>query len=199
MHLFFTSLFPITLLMASHLVSATVSKSFKECSQFFYMQTPPAGIRGTSLKWICQKYADKLRYATLYDSSRHLPLYSAYIFKKSDGKRRMDTPWMYEPQVEPQSSTVAITCHFLKRCYMFWGMITFCLKNLIYTRTVHIPGTRIFIFFSQSYFSLHELILLQISLVLVTKDPTAQYKLLITQTCLQTHLYFKDTVWQFER
>ncbi|XP_006807414.1 endonuclease domain-containing 1 protein [Neolamprologus brichardi] len=99
MHLFFTSLFPITLLMASHLVSATVSKSFKECSQFFYMQTPPAGIRGTSLKWICQKYADKLRYATLYDSSRHLPLYSAYVFKKSDGKRRMDTPWMYEPQL----------------------------------------------------------------------------------------------------
>lgn len=64
---------------------------------------------------------------------------------------------------------------------------------------MHIPGTRIFIFFSQSYFSLHELILLQISLVLVTKDPTAQYELLITQTYPQTHFYFKDTVWQFER
>uniref|UniRef100_A0A3Q3JAV2 Uncharacterized protein n=1 Tax=Monopterus albus TaxID=43700 RepID=A0A3Q3JAV2_MONAL len=63
------------------------------------MQTPPAGIRGASLKRICQKYADKLRYATFYDSSRHLPLYSAYVFKKSDGKRRMDTPWMYEPQL----------------------------------------------------------------------------------------------------
>ncbi|MEQ2179045.1 hypothetical protein GOODEAATRI_020471 [Goodea atripinnis] len=82
------------------LVSATVSNSFRDCSRFFYMQTPPAGIRRTSLKNICQKYADKLRYATLYDSSRHLPLYSAYIFKKSDGKRRADTPWMYEPQVE---------------------------------------------------------------------------------------------------
>uniref|UniRef100_A0A3Q1HCF1 Si:dkey-85k7.11 n=1 Tax=Acanthochromis polyacanthus TaxID=80966 RepID=A0A3Q1HCF1_9TELE len=83
---------------------ATVSNNFKDCSHFFYMQTPPAGIRGTSLKRICQKYADKLRYATLYDSSLRLPLYSAYIFKKSDGRRRMDTPWMYEPQVE--SSTV---------------------------------------------------------------------------------------------
>nr|XP_020476142.1 endonuclease domain-containing 1 protein-like [Monopterus albus] len=59
----------------------------------------PPGIRGASLKRICQKYADKLRYATFYDSSRHLPLYSAYVFKKSDGKRRMDTPWMYEPQL----------------------------------------------------------------------------------------------------
>ncbi|XP_030578655.1 endonuclease domain-containing 1 protein-like [Archocentrus centrarchus] len=99
MLLFCMCVLPFTLLMASHLVSATVSKSFRDCSQFFYMQTPPAGIRGTSLKWVCQKYADKLRYATLYDSSRHLPLYSAYIFKKSDGKTRMDTPWMYEPQL----------------------------------------------------------------------------------------------------
>ncbi|XP_035531614.1 endonuclease domain-containing 1 protein [Morone saxatilis] len=88
-----------SLLMASPLVSATVSDSFKVCSHFFYMQTPPAGMRGASPRKICQTYADKLRYATLYDSSRRLPLYSAYIFKKSDGKRRMDTPWMYEPQL----------------------------------------------------------------------------------------------------
>lgn len=90
----------VSLVTVSHLVSATVSNSFRDCSQFFYMQTPPAGVRGTSLKKICQRYADKPRYATLYDSSRHLPLYSAYVFKKSDGKRRADTPWMYEPQVE---------------------------------------------------------------------------------------------------
>ncbi|XP_035806173.1 endonuclease domain-containing 1 protein isoform X1 [Amphiprion ocellaris] len=82
-----------------HLVSASVSNNFKDCGHFFYMQTPPAGIRGTNLKRICQKYADKLRYATLYDASRRLPVYSAYIFKKSDGRRRMDTPWMYEPQL----------------------------------------------------------------------------------------------------
>ncbi|MEQ2307249.1 hypothetical protein AMECASPLE_016379 [Ameca splendens] len=68
------------------------------------------GIRRTSLKNICQKYADKLRYATLYDSSHHLPLYSAYIFKKSDGKRRADTPWMYEPQLvsEGESSNMKV-------------------------------------------------------------------------------------------
>ena len=63
------------------------------------MQTPPVGMKGAGLRRVCQKYTDKLRYATFYDSSRHTPLYSAYIFKKSDGKRRMDTPWMYEPQV----------------------------------------------------------------------------------------------------
>ncbi|KAI4808554.1 hypothetical protein KUCAC02_000611 [Chaenocephalus aceratus] len=99
MHLVGTCVLCFSLLMASPLVSANVSKSFKDCSHFFYMQSPPAGIKGTNLKRVCQKYADNLRYATLYDSSRHLPLYSAYIFKKSDGKRRMDTPWMYEPQL----------------------------------------------------------------------------------------------------
>uniref|UniRef100_A0A3P8W4W9 Si:dkey-85k7.11 n=1 Tax=Cynoglossus semilaevis TaxID=244447 RepID=A0A3P8W4W9_CYNSE len=75
--------------MASTLVSATVSNSFRYCIHFFYMQTPPVGIRGTSLRKICQKYKDTLHYATLYDSSQRLPLYSAY----------MDTPWMYEPQL----------------------------------------------------------------------------------------------------
>ncbi|XP_058479826.1 endonuclease domain-containing 1 protein [Solea solea] len=96
MHLFCT--FSLLLLVSAP-VSATVSNSFRECSHFFYMLTPPAGISGTSLRRICQKYADKPRYTTLYDSSCRLPLYSAYIFKKSDGKRRMDTPWMYEPQL----------------------------------------------------------------------------------------------------
>ncbi|KAM3590044.1 uncharacterized protein V6R79_002586 [Siganus canaliculatus] len=99
MHLYLVCIFSISLLMATSLVSSSVSANFKECSHFFYMQTPPAGLKGTNQKRICQKYADKLRYATLFDSSRHVPVYSAYIFKKSDGKRRMDTPWMYEPQL----------------------------------------------------------------------------------------------------
>ncbi|XP_069374582.1 endonuclease domain-containing 1 protein-like isoform X1 [Paralichthys olivaceus] len=99
MLLFHTWALSFSLLTAYHLVSATVSNSFRDCSHFFYMQTPPAGVGGQSLRWICQMYADKVRYATLYDSSRRLPLYSAYIFQKSDGKRRMDTPWMYEPQL----------------------------------------------------------------------------------------------------
>lgn len=86
-----------------HLVDSTVSDNFKECSQFFYVHTAPTGIRGGNLRRICQRYEDKLCYATLYDSSRRMALYSAYTFKKSDGQRRMDTPWMYEPQVHPNS------------------------------------------------------------------------------------------------
>ncbi|XP_041635970.1 endonuclease domain-containing 1 protein-like [Cheilinus undulatus] len=99
MGLFLLCILSFALLTASPTVSASVSNSFRDCSHFFYVQTPPAEIKGTSLKRICQKYADEVRYATLYDSSRRLPLYSAYIFKKSDGKKRMNTPWMYEPQL----------------------------------------------------------------------------------------------------
>ncbi|XP_068444458.1 uncharacterized protein [Clinocottus analis] len=87
------------LLTAPPPASASVASSFKGCSHFFYMQTPPAGMEGANPRRVCQKYADKLRYATLYDAERRIPLFSAYIFKKSDGKRRMDTPWMYEPQL----------------------------------------------------------------------------------------------------
>ncbi|XP_020498419.2 endonuclease domain-containing 1 protein [Labrus bergylta] len=99
MLLFCVCILSFSLLTTFPVVSASVSSSFRDCSHFFYMQTPPAEIKGTSLKRICQKYADELRYATLYDSSRRLPLYSAYIFKKSDGMKRMDTPWMFEPQL----------------------------------------------------------------------------------------------------
>ncbi|TNN40246.1 Endonuclease domain-containing 1 protein [Liparis tanakae] len=99
MHPFCTLVLSFSLLAASPLASASVSSSFKGCSHFFYMQTPPAGMEGADLRRVCQKYSDKLRYATLYDGSRRLPLYSAYIFRKSDGKRTVDTPWMYEPQL----------------------------------------------------------------------------------------------------
>ncbi|XP_036403398.1 endonuclease domain-containing 1 protein-like [Megalops cyprinoides] len=78
---------------------AAVADSFRDCSQFLYMRTPPTGLRGLDLRRICQRYGDKPRYATLYDRARRLPIYSAYTFKKSDGQSRVDTPWMYEPQM----------------------------------------------------------------------------------------------------
>lgn len=82
-------------------VNPSVDSSFRECSQFLYRSLAPRGLQRTQgLQKVCQYYGDKARYATLYDGSHRLPLYSAYTFKKNDGKKRMDTPWMYEPQVE---------------------------------------------------------------------------------------------------
>ncbi|XP_030635114.1 endonuclease domain-containing 1 protein-like [Chanos chanos] len=105
MHLLKVYVSALLLLTGICVSVATVSDSFKECSQFFYMRTAPAGIRGGNLKRICQRYGDKPRYATLYDGSRRLALYSAYTFKKSDGQRRMDTPWMFEPQLAFQEES----------------------------------------------------------------------------------------------
>lgn len=128
MHLFSTRVLALSLLMASPpLVSASVLNSFKDCSHFFYMQTPPAGMKGTGLRRICQRYANKLRYAMLYDSSCRLPLYSAYIFKKSDGKKGMDKPWMYEPQVEKAALCIWFICHLmlsLRKADCFWAIMT---------------------------------------------------------------------------
>ncbi|KAK1797199.1 hypothetical protein P4O66_008588 [Electrophorus voltai] len=58
------------LLAGLRVAGASASDSFKECRQFLYMRTPPAGIQGTNMKRICQRYGDKPRYVTLYDSSR---------------------------------------------------------------------------------------------------------------------------------
>ncbi|XP_030293098.1 endonuclease domain-containing 1 protein-like isoform X2 [Sparus aurata] len=71
----------------------------ERCKDSLYMGTPPRGIIETGLKKICQRYADKPRFVTLYDSRKRIPVYSAYTFKKTEGDRRVDYPWMYEPQL----------------------------------------------------------------------------------------------------
>lgn len=34
-----------------------------------------------------------------HDPHKHIPIYSAYTFKKSDGEKKVDFPWMFEPRV----------------------------------------------------------------------------------------------------
>lgn len=84
------------------LTSGTVVMDFnhiERCKDSLYMGTPPRGIIESRLKKICQRYADKPRFVTLYDPLKRIPVYSAYTFKKTEGDRRVDYPWMYEPQV----------------------------------------------------------------------------------------------------
>uniref|UniRef100_A0A3B3TYC0 DNA/RNA non-specific endonuclease/pyrophosphatase/phosphodiesterase domain-containing protein n=1 Tax=Poecilia latipinna TaxID=48699 RepID=A0A3B3TYC0_9TELE len=85
-----------------YLSLATVVQDFnhvERCKDSLYMGTPPRGIVDIRLKKICQRYADKPRYVTLYDPHKRIPVYSAYTFKKTEGDRRVDYPWMYEPQL----------------------------------------------------------------------------------------------------
>ncbi|KAJ8275424.1 hypothetical protein COCON_G00071760 [Conger conger] len=82
--------------------AATVVEDFnhvERCKDSLYMGTPPRGFIDYRLKRICQRYADRPRYVTLYDPQKRIPVYSAYTFKKTEGDRRVDYPWMYEPQL----------------------------------------------------------------------------------------------------
>ncbi|XP_026166920.1 endonuclease domain-containing 1 protein-like [Mastacembelus armatus] len=83
---------------------AEVQENFSpECKQFLYMGTEPRGLEEKPFKKICQYYQGKPRFVTLYDTFSHIPVYSAYTFKRSDGSKKADVPWMYEPQLSTVS------------------------------------------------------------------------------------------------
>ncbi|XP_036452934.1 endonuclease domain-containing 1 protein-like [Colossoma macropomum] len=96
----------IVLLLAGLPVKATVEQTLSpECREFLYMGTAPVGLEDHSLLKICQRYNSKPRYVTLYNTKDHVPVYSAYTFKRSDGEKKVDVPWMYEPQLSTSSDT----------------------------------------------------------------------------------------------
>ncbi|KAM6949121.1 endonuclease domain-containing 1 protein-like [Aplochiton taeniatus] len=87
-------------------VRGTVEQELSpDCREFLYLGTPPLGLGRRSLKTICQRYNKMPRYVTVYDTADHIPVYSAYTFKRSDGEKRVDVPWMYEPQLSTISDT----------------------------------------------------------------------------------------------
>lgn len=93
-------LVPAFLLLAlGHLATAEVVQSFGTCSNFFFMHTPPTGPSGSDYRRICQKrtYTDGYEFATLYDTSRKIPVYSAYKFQKHGSCK--SNAWYIEPQV----------------------------------------------------------------------------------------------------
>ncbi|KAI7814131.1 endonuclease domain-containing 1 protein-like [Triplophysa rosa] len=75
------------------------------CKDFLYMGTPPRAYLSSSLKKICQQYMDKPRFISFYDPQKHIPIYSAYTFEKSDGDKRGDVPWMFEPQLATEKGS----------------------------------------------------------------------------------------------
>uniref|UniRef100_A0A8C7DWW4 Uncharacterized protein n=1 Tax=Naja naja TaxID=35670 RepID=A0A8C7DWW4_NAJNA len=85
-------------LAASFLLPATgeVVQSFSQCHQFFLNGTPPNVVPEKPAR-ICQKYNNKYHFATMYDKSRRIPIFSAYKYESGSGRR--PTVWMIEPQV----------------------------------------------------------------------------------------------------
>ena len=131
-HLLRSLLLPMLLLLPAG--RAAVVGDFNQvqhCKDFLYMGTPPRGyLSSDSFTKICQHYEDQPRYVTLYDARRHIPTYSAYTFKKSDGEKTLDLPWMFEPQVTALrwSPGRALVCIFLGVAVslsVFFGLVGF--------------------------------------------------------------------------
>ncbi|NXF13141.1 ENDD1 protein, partial [Smithornis capensis] len=75
-----------------------VVTSFASCPQFFYQNTPPNNtLLPQSPAWICQYYNKSYYYATLYNITGRIPVYSAYIYQPGTGNRSQT--WMVEPQL----------------------------------------------------------------------------------------------------
>ncbi|XP_045569291.1 endonuclease domain-containing 1 protein-like [Salmo salar] len=109
-----------TLLLLSLLPPALshVVKKFSDvpqCQNFFLEGTTPniPGILvdGTvqnqnRYKPICQLYNTMYRFATLYDTSNRIPVFSAYTFTGPSTDRRPDDPWKIEPQLDGVNNPV---------------------------------------------------------------------------------------------
>ncbi|XP_060724973.1 endonuclease domain-containing 1 protein-like [Tachysurus vachellii] len=88
----------------SSLTLMEVVKSFKDvCSDFFIKKENdiivPTIFSGDQYKMICQRWKQNARFATVYDTVRRIPVYSAYTFSGIEQKSRK-REWKIEPQLE---------------------------------------------------------------------------------------------------
>ncbi|NXN86601.1 ENDD1 protein, partial [Bombycilla garrulus] len=75
-----------------------VVTSFASCDKFFYGATIPNDVLNPqNPAWICQRYSNAYRFATLYDRDRRIPVYSAYIYNPGSCDR--SKWWFVEPQL----------------------------------------------------------------------------------------------------
>ncbi|XP_041841866.1 endonuclease domain-containing 1 protein-like [Melanotaenia boesemani] len=100
--LFLAAFLPITPTMDEVVNSVSV------CSEFLLRGRPPQipGIiengaikKQNQYKPICQTFNNKRRFLTVYDTKNKIPVFSAYKFKKITAEKRLEIPWMIEPQL----------------------------------------------------------------------------------------------------
>ncbi|XP_073678636.1 endonuclease domain-containing 1 protein-like [Garra rufa] len=99
-------------------VITEVVDSFSTCSGFFLNGQPPVipGILQNSVsqdnnryKLICQKYQNAYKFATLYDTTEKIPVFSAYRYTGSF-TGRPHISWMIEPQLETLDADMREPC-----------------------------------------------------------------------------------------
>ncbi|NXS46287.1 ENDD1 protein, partial [Balaeniceps rex] len=78
--------------------SEVVTSFESSCPQFFFRETPPnKALEPERPAWICQRYKNKYYFATLYDRTKRIPVYSAYLYQPGPGTR--PKTWLVEPQL----------------------------------------------------------------------------------------------------
>ncbi|GAA6076745.1 endonuclease domain-containing 1 protein-like [Tachysurus ichikawai] len=91
----------------SSLTLTEVVNSFKQSCPKFFVPNPkttndiivPTIFTGLQYKKICQRWNDSYRFATVYDTVRRIPVYSAYTLLKAGTTTRIND-WKIEPQLE---------------------------------------------------------------------------------------------------
>lgn len=106
------------LLTLPALARTEVVNDFKVCKDFFLEEKAPTVLPDQNrYKRICQKYGETVKtsqyhFATLYDTEKKIPVYSAYKYDNNipcDSCDRKDGAWYIEPQLEGNSKVKDMT------------------------------------------------------------------------------------------
>ncbi|KAA0702691.1 Nuclease EXOG, mitochondrial [Triplophysa tibetana] len=113
-----TFFLPVVMLWLLSGASAEVVQTFEnQCDGFFTVKQPPIITPTPAFKKVCQTLNNVVYYATLYDTSNKIPVYSAYKFEGLITCERQSA-WNIEPQLDDNNAganmaskcTPAFTC-----------------------------------------------------------------------------------------
>ncbi|KAI7789985.1 endonuclease domain-containing 1 protein-like [Triplophysa rosa] len=100
------------------------------CGDFFFEDKSPVipGILEDSVtqdnryKIICQKYKNKIRFATIYDTTNRIPVFSAYKYTGTNNFTRPEIPriWRTESQLEPSDAEMQVPFSKQARNQDYW-------------------------------------------------------------------------------
>ncbi|KAG7214437.1 hypothetical protein INR49_006394, partial [Caranx melampygus] len=127
----FTVCFLLPLIFTVHARVVDKFDSKNKCDQFFYKRTEPQLNASNNYVRICQTFANQYHFATLYDTARRIPVYSAYTYEKNNETGR-EKRWFIEPQLVNQKWDKNMASKGdLEKKYGLGRNATFTLTNIV--------------------------------------------------------------------